>query len=402
MAVKYLSSDRSSAFLHRISDGLNTGAGQDDHLSMAANWTGYRERGWVDFPMTSGFWSDMATVSKVELEVSTTGSGVHVGRGSSPGFWIRRAVENAHPNGRSMDGGGSANTDPDVYPGPEARSGDQVWATYGTTSSDTTQLYDITDMAREWMPTSIPGGHGGTCYGLRLDQGDSTNNTAEVYSARAASSRQPRLRVTYVPKAEAVPRAPSLVIPVGTKVNASRFDLTSADALTTYDLQVSTDKLFKTVTHWNLVTSSAGLVAGGKSVSVAYGGLALAPDPTKYWWRARGRNGYGPGAWSSAVSFTSDPAATPKDQLDRWAATVLEALAAPRHQVLLGQLIPEGEQVAQLTGTSPGGRWRVTDAGHGALLDRIVEMVGVSLSADVSGWYVDVVTHDLGPIDEVT
>ena len=111
MATKTLSADRSSALLHRISDGLDTGAGQDDHLPMAANWTGYRERGWIDWPMTSSFWSDMATVSKVELGLRTTGSGVHVGRGSSPGFWVRRAVENVSPNGRTMDGG-TANTDP--------------------------------------------------------------------------------------------------------------------------------------------------------------------------------------------------------------------------------------------------------------------------------------------------
>ena len=91
MPVKELIADRSSALLHRISDGLDLGAGADNHLPMHPGWQDHRERSWVDFPMTSGFWDEMGAVSKVELELAP-------GHWRSPSNrlpWLHRASPSA-------------------------------------------------------------------------------------------------------------------------------------------------------------------------------------------------------------------------------------------------------------------------------------------------------------------
>lgn len=397
MATLQIRANKSSAFLERMSDGLRVGAGQDDHLPATSSWDGHRERSAVGFPITASTWDDMAAVSKVELVLRSTGGGVHVGRGSSPLCYAGRITKSWTPNNASMDGGGSATTAGLVYPGPTITTTNQRTITYSGSGGDADVTEDITAIARVWMPSRL-GGSGASCYGVRIDQGPSSNDTAEFYSAEVSTeSWRPTLVITYTPLSAAVPGSPSLVAPAGTLVPAATFTFTCSSAMTTYDVQVSTDKSFATVTHWNAASATAGLAGGGKSVAVPYGGTALTPTAPVYWWRARGRNAYGAGAWAAPVSFTLDASGAQGDQLDAWAERVLADLATPRHHTILGTIVPRGTEVAQLAGTDYAGRWYVQDANHGAPIEAVVELVGMTLRADGSaGWSVDATTHDLG------
>ena len=128
-----------------------------------------------------------------------------------------------------------------------------------------------------------------------------------------------------------------------------------------------------------------------------YAGAPLAYATPTYWWRARGKNAAGDGAYATPVSFTLDASGNQGDQLDQWADHVLADLATPRRHTMLGTIIPAAGEVAQLAATDYQGRWYLQDANHGAPIGTVVELVGMTLHADgTNGWSVDATTHDLG------
>jgi hypothetical protein len=292
---------------------------------------------------------------------------------------------------------GSATVNGLVYPGPSSTGTNAVAISSSGSGGEIDIVRDITKLAKAWMPSRL-GGSGSSCYGLLLIQGGSTNDTTEYYSARAADSwKRPKLRIRYTALSDAVPNSPALTAPIGHLVPAYVFAFTNAKVFTAHDIQVSTDKTFATVTHWNLTNSSAGIAVDGKSASATYTGAALTPATVTYWWRAKCRNATGWGAWCAPASFTLDPAAVPSDALDQWADTVLSELAAPRRHTILGTIVPAGPDVLALAATDYGGRWYLQDANHGAPIERVVELVGLTIRAEHgAGWSVDATTHDLG------
>ena len=72
------------------------------------------------------------------------------------------------------------------------------------------------------------------------------------------------------------------------------------DPIASYDLQVSTDSDFSSVTHWNALNQGGGI--SGQSVSRVYAGSAL-PRGVSIYWRARTNDGTGDGPWSAVAGF---------------------------------------------------------------------------------------------------
>lgn len=113
----------------------------------------------------------------------------------------------------------------------------------------------------------------------------------------------------YYEQANTAPNAPTLTSPangarvVGTTPTLAftGSDPDSGDSQLNYDLQVSTDQTFSSVTHWNITAQTTGQT--GFSVSRTFAGTALTRGAT-YYWRARTTDVGGlTGAWSSARSF---------------------------------------------------------------------------------------------------
>lgn len=111
----------------------------------------------------------------------------------------------------------------------------------------------------------------------------------------------------YYNLANTLPAAPSLSAPA----NASRqitatpeFIFTHNDAdsdpCASYDLQVSTDSTFASVTHWNDSNDTTGI--SGNTITRTYAGAAIARGTTLYW-RCRTNDGVGDGTWSATRSF---------------------------------------------------------------------------------------------------
>lgn len=82
---------------------------------------------------------------------------------------------------------------------------------------------------------------------------------------------------------------------------ASGSDPDSGDTMASYDLQVSTDSTFASVTHWNAGGQTAGI--SGWSVSRVYAGTALSRGTTYYWRMRMTDQGGQTGEWSAVFSF---------------------------------------------------------------------------------------------------
>jgi len=113
----------------------------------------------------------------------------------------------------------------------------------------------------------------------------------------------------YYDAANSAPNAPTLSSPINTAIittatPALQFtgsDPDVGDTQQSYDLQVSTDITFASVTHWNISAQTTGQT--GFSVNRTYAGTALVRGTT-YYWRARTTDNNGAtGAWSSAGRF---------------------------------------------------------------------------------------------------
>ena len=95
----------------------------------------------------------------------------------------------------------------------------------------------------------------------------------------------------------AVPAILTLRSPAANATNVTRTPTMSWNAATratTYEIQISTTSDFTTV-----VFGSSGMTTRSVSVSPTLGSRIV------YYWRVRGANTSGPGAWSAARSFTT-------------------------------------------------------------------------------------------------
>src|SRR5262245_5042920 len=143
----------------------------------------------------------------------------------------------------------------------------------------------------------------------------------------------------------------------------------AGDAPVNYDIQAGTDPTFATIDLWHVTQQTAGL--SGRRVDRAYAGAPPVIGVT-YYWRARGRlSPTDLGPWSAPVWFTPDPTAV-SEPYANWARDVLADWSQPRPVVVLGTLIPAGNEVLALLGTEYAGRWQVRDDAHPPSTDQPV------------------------------
>ena len=113
----------------------------------------------------------------------------------------------------------------------------------------------------------------------------------------------------YYEAANQAPNTPSSLSPTGgalvgltPNIDFTASDPDSGDHCTEYDIQVSTDSTFASVTHWNLAQTGIN-DATPHAYSIPYAGSALSRGST-YYWRARTKDTaglYGP--WTAAQQF---------------------------------------------------------------------------------------------------
>jgi hypothetical protein len=80
---------------------------------------------------------------------------------------------------------------------------------------------------------------------------------------------------------------------------------------------------------------------------------------------------------------------------DAWGNTILSKMANGVQATRLGQLIPNGAQVALLVCAEFGSLFHVIDSGHGEPIDRNVLVRGMSWAVSPDGWTVDLITEDV-------
>lgn len=307
MATKTWVSNKSARVARRTSDNWDAGSGASDFLPVGL-YSGYKYRTLIDFPED---WSGVVKITSAKLRLRTS-TQFYVGFGSDPDIYVDR-IDTSWSEGTSVS---LSSSNAVVYPGPGVSTAERVSKDVSTSEQTWIEI-DITDLIEAIAPTSVkkrdgtPGGDA-TFHGVRLiavDEGTATDVT-EFYSDDTSS--QPEIVITY--STNTLPGAPTLNSPVGGAIVADTtpslvFTHSDAqgDACSGWDLQVSTDPTFASVTHWDQPQQTTGI--SGNTVTVTYAGTALARGTT-YYWRARTYDptGWGstpkdPGTWSSAGSF---------------------------------------------------------------------------------------------------
>lgn len=202
------------------------------------------------------------------------------------------SAEFTAPSGGSGGNGQSDSYEKAVVTPFEVAGGATVYVGWSRDEADVIQWdinssgshYDDTDTTGSW-PGSAPRSMSGEVL-------DSTNGGIGAW--------------LYYELANSVPNAPTSMTPTGGTITGLTPTLSfthsdpDSDAITTYDLQVSTDSTFASVTHWTVTDSTTGIV--GNDIDRTYGGTALTRGTT-YYWRARTNDGTGDGAWSAAQQF---------------------------------------------------------------------------------------------------
>ena len=298
MATKNLTCTSTHSILKFIgATGGQGGNSNDDHLPLGLydiSFTYYFFRAFLKFSLD---FSDVISITKAELHIRTS-DGTHVGKDATS-VDINRVTSSWTGSG-GVEGNWTGS--PDWDGAPSVTSSGKVTRTLSKTTNYWNVL-DITAIVQAWFT-------GSANYGIRMKMTNeaypSNSNTPEANELRSlASSSDPYIVLTYVDNT--APTAPTQTGPAaGAVTSDSTPDLAfthndaDGDPLVTYDLQVSTDATFASVTHWDLVNSTVGIV--GNDVTRTYAGTALTRGTT-YYWRARTNDGTVDGAWSAARSF---------------------------------------------------------------------------------------------------
>ncbi len=155
---------------------------------------------------------------------------------------------------------------------------------YSTSSTFNANVNSITGITT--TSTALSGLANSTTYYWRVSATNSTGTSA--WSAQRSFTTAGPL---------AAPAAPTLRSPAANATNVTRTPTMSwnvATGATTYEIQISTASDFSTV-----VFGRSGMTTRSVRVSPTLG------SRTVYYWRVRGANTTGPGAWSASRSFTT-------------------------------------------------------------------------------------------------
>lgn len=375
----YVSKDTTTA-----DNGTSLGAGAQDYLPIG-NYAGYAYRAILGFSYS---FSGMTGITSAILHMKTTGQ-VKVAFGSDPDVAIKR-LSSSFSEGTATSLSSTNATERSNEPGTTGTL--VAWDV--TTAENTWDTVDITTIIQEAYAA-------GTFYGLKLyayngtSESTSTSDVTEFY-AREYGSNDAYIVVTYTDNVPA--SAPTLTSPANGATAQSltpTFALSHVDVdgdiIGSYDLQVSTDSTFASVTHWNLSNSTSGIVGMGPTISKVYAGTALSNNTT-YYWRARTASQTGDtadGAWSSTRSFRTAAlptvTVTTPSATGRWAklTKTTPTWASPRLNTAWTFACSDGgtqstyevELYASTTPTASGGSATGSDLGAGETTSTATSLV---------------------------
>ena len=305
----------------------------DQHHPVGKHQTsGNVYRAYLKFTMD---FTSMVTITQARLYMKK--SETHIGVGASNSVRVKKLTATpGNTQGGSAEGTWSSSASPKAA--VASTTTDQSAATTLGTTTGNWYYIDITSMSQAWLA-------GGTHYGVEVKaESEASNTNAWEFNSKDSSS-DPYIEVTYT--TNTIPSQPTINSPAsGSRIagpsatyNFTHVD-SDGDALLNYDIQVSTDSTFASVTHWNAASQTAGI--SGNIVNIAHGGSALSRN-TWYYWRvatrsATGETGVGP--WSGTQQFyinnlptatLTDPATT--GYLGHMVYTAGSGWASPRLRV---------------------------------------------------------------------
>lgn len=278
-------------------NGSNLGAGASNYCPVGT-YSGYEYASLFGF---SGFSASWVSITSAVLHIKTS-SQFYVAFGSDPDIIVRR-ITGSWSEGSSVGLSGSNSV---VWPGPGSTSTNQATKDV-TTAENTWVTITITALMQDALAA-------GAFYGLKLLAASSAASDVTEFYAREYGSNDAYIDVTYTTNVAA--SAPTGLAPTTRQITADpMFSFTHVDSdgdtIGSWDLQVSTDSTFVSVTHLNLSSKTLGIV--GQDVDNLYEtlrstyatGSALTRGTT-YYWRARTSSQTGittPGAYCATQSF---------------------------------------------------------------------------------------------------
>lgn len=178
-----------------------------------------------------------------------------------------------------------------------------VWSTYSPDNGNSWSVPERLTPAqplRDWRFVSVsPTSHvtGNTVTFQMVCQSDSLAGT---HVNGAPIGRGELIGIRYIPFSDPFPFSPTLLSPLNGSQNvltATLLDWNNAALSNYYEVHVSTDSLFG-----NLIVNQSNILPSQYQIDT----LILSHD-TKYYWRVRGVNNYGPGLWSFTWNFRTVP-----------------------------------------------------------------------------------------------
>lgn len=292
MATTTIYCNKDARIATRVSDGWDAGAGVSDALPVGY-WSGYKYRTLLGFSYSFTGWT---ALNSATLHVRTS-TQVYVGFGADPDIYVERITSSwSEGTADSLSSSNAVRWDNQ----PSTTTTNRVtWDV--SPSNDTWDSVGITALMQDAFEV-------GTFYGLRLRAIDETDSgeTTEIWSREKGSSYRAYIVIDY--STNTAPNAPTSLTPTGSTVVhsltptfAGTFsDPNAGDTMSGYQVQVSTDSTFASVTHWDTTVTTSGAT----SFSIAYAGAASLIEGTTYYWRARTKDNSGAwGAYSAAQAF---------------------------------------------------------------------------------------------------
>ena len=186
---------------------LNGGSNTEDHLPVGySSSTDSRWRAIVKFPNISAGIPIGAKIVKAEMWIKTTGSTVHVGKGSNARMRISRLTQSPAFTGGSGEGWYTT-ANPKGFSLSSTTA--ITYAAEGNPGNGVVKKYDITDYVEDWLSGNYIRRDGGACRnltnnGVEIKSYDenSATRTSEFWSTRGGY--EPRLVVTYTTEADPV------------------------------------------------------------------------------------------------------------------------------------------------------------------------------------------------------
>lgn len=210
-----------------VSRSDSKGAGTIN-VAKIGKWGSFIYRAYIDFAISASTWSDVGTIVKAELALTTSDN--FGSTSDHPRVVVRRLAQAfTEGSGTSFTSGSYRN--PTEYNTPAFAKEPMA------TAVDDVTLIDITGIVKSWAPTSIPGGRGQSVFGVSVKGTSDANEQFEFHTDEATTSAfRPYILLTYE-YGKTVPDTPTTGLsPDGAVASIDAFEADFSDTLRPTDL----------------------------------------------------------------------------------------------------------------------------------------------------------------------